>query len=51
MIKYCFNVYDCETKDKITSVICDCDHMLETIKVLNELGIVKGYILDEEVKK
>ena len=37
MIKYCFNVYDFESKDKITSIITDCDHMLETIEVLNQL--------------
>lgn len=51
MIKYCFVVYDKQSKEKITSVVCDVDHMIDTVKVLNELGNVKGYIMnDDEVK-
>lgn len=48
MIKYCFNVYDKKTNEKITQVITNIDNMLETLETLNKLGIVKGYILDEK---
>ena len=49
MIRYCFKVYDFDSKDIVTSVICDCEHMIDTIKELNKLGIVKGYILNEKL--
>lgn len=48
MVKYCFNVYDRETGDKLSQVITSCDHMIDTLQVLNELGVVKGYILDDK---
>lgn len=48
MIKYVFNVYHRESGDKISQVITSCDHMLDTLKILSELGMVKGYILDAD---
>ena len=48
MIKYCFNVYDKVSGEKITQVITNVDNMIETLKILNKLGIVKGYILDDK---
>lgn len=48
MVKYCFNVYDKVTNEKITKVITSVDNMLETLETLNKLGIVKGYILDDK---
>lgn len=48
MIKYCFNVYDKSTGEKITQVVTNVDMMLETLQQLNELGIVKGFILDDK---
>ena len=48
MIKYCFNVYDRETSEKISQVITSSDHMLDTLRTLSELGMVKGYILDAD---
>lgn len=47
MVKYVFNVYDRETGEKISSVVTNCDYMIDTMKTLNELGMVKGYILDD----
>lgn len=47
MIKYCFNVYDHVSGDKITQVITNVDNMLETLETLSKLGMVKGYILDD----
>ena len=51
MIKYCFNVYDRTTGEKITQVISNVDMMLETLETLNKLGMVKGYILDDNDDK
>lgn len=51
MVKYCFNVYDRETNEKISQVVTDCDHMIDTLRILNELGMVKGYILDDKEKE
>lgn len=51
MIKYCFVVYDKESKEKVTSVVCDVYHMIETVKALSELGYVKGYIMNEDEVK
>lgn len=46
-IKYCFKVYSRNDDELITQVITDCSHMLDTLETLNKLGIVKGYILDD----
>lgn len=48
MIKYCFNVYDKESGEKITQVVTDVKHMLDTLEILSNLGMVKGYILDDK---
>lgn len=51
MIKYCFNVYDRVTGEKITQVVSNVDMMIDTLKALNKLGMVKGYILDDNKDK
>ena len=48
MVKYIFRVFDRDTGDQISQLVTDCDHMLETLEVLNKLGMVKGFILDDE---
>lgn len=48
MVKFIFSVYDKYTGEKIAQVITNNDSMLETIKTLNELGLVKGSILDDK---
>lgn len=48
MVKYIFKVYDRKTNDQITQVVTSCDYMLETLEVLNKLGMVKGFILDDK---
>lgn len=45
-VKYVFNVYDHISGDKIDQVIVPIDHMLDTLKTLNEIGYVKGYIVN-----
>ena len=48
MVKYIFKVYDRETGDQISQLVTDCDHMLDTLEILNMLGMVKGFILDDK---
>ena len=48
MVKYIFKVYDRETGDQISQLVTDCDHMLDTLEILNKLGMVKGFILDDK---
>lgn len=48
MAKYVFNVYDRYTGEKITQLIDNTDNMLDTLKTLNEIGMVKSYIIDDK---
>lgn len=52
MVKYIFNVFDRNDHDKkVASVVTDVDHMLETLQTLSELGLVKGYIINDDEKE
>lgn len=52
MAKYVFKVFSYEDKNKqIAQVVTRTDEMIETIKFLNTLGIVKGFILDDDDKE
>ena len=48
MVKFIFKVYDKYTGEQIAQVVTSNDSMIDTIKTLNELGMVKGYILDDK---
>ena len=49
MAKYVFKVFDYDDSNKqIAQVITNTDDMIESVKVLNQLGIVKGFIIDND---
>lgn len=49
MAKYIFKVFSYDDdKKQIAQVITNTDEMLDTLKFLNTLGIVKGFILDDD---
>ena len=48
MAKYIFKVFDKDTGHLMDQVIVPVEHMLGTLEALNELGIVKGFILDDK---
>lgn len=48
MVKYIFKVFHRETGEQLSQLVTDCEHMLETLEVLNKLGMVKGFILDDD---
>ena len=51
MAKYLFKVFDTLDNRQTAQVITTVDNMLETIEILSKLGLVKGFILDDEEKE
>jgi hypothetical protein len=47
MLKYVFNVFDKDTGEKKAQVIAAADSFVDTIKKLNEIGMVKAYLIDD----
>lgn len=46
-VKYLFKVFD-ENSEMKSQVIVPAEEMLNTLKALNELGVVKGYIIFDQ---